>query len=478
MSLRQKVLSGLRWSAGLRFFGQLTTWAITLFVIRLLSPQDYGLMGMAGVLITFLTMVNELGLGAALIQRKNLDERTVRQIFGLLLMINLGLFFLCLSTAPLAAAFFNEQRLVPVIRLLSIQFIIASFAIIPQSIIIREMLFKKNSIIELVSAITGSLITLLLALNGWGVWSLVWGSLSLGICRTFGLNLVRPYFQLPHFSYKGIGQAISFGGYVTITRILWLSYSQSDIIIVGKLLGKQLLGVYSVALNLASLPMEKISGIINQVAFPAFATIQTETQKIASHFLKSVRVMSLVAFPISWGISSIAPELVNLVLGEKWSLAIVPLQVLSLVIPIRMISNLMSPTLLGLGRADITFRNVITALLVLPLGFLVGCHWGIIGVSISWAAIFPIVFLCNLSRTARVLKIGMLDVMGVMSRPILASVAMYISVVIIKLFVSEIELTARLALSVVSGTIVYGTMVLTLNREGYHEVLGLMRIQS
>ena len=476
--LRQKVLSGLRWRAGLRFLGQLITWSITIFVMRLLSPHDYGLMEMAAVVIAFLTMVNELGLGAALIQRREIDECIMRQIFGLLLIINASLFFLSLSAAPLVADFFKEQRLIPVIRLLSVQFVMASFVIIPQSLIDREMLFKEKSIVELVSAIAGSLATLPLALSGWGVWSLVWGSLTLNLFRTVGLNLVRPYLKLPHFSFKGMGQAISFGGYVAIARILRFFYSQTDIIIVGKFLGRQLLGFYSVAMTLASLPMEKVSGIINQVAFPAFASIQTDTQKVSYQFLRSVRIMSLLAFPILWGISSIAPEFVNLLLGKKWSMAIVPLQILSLVIPVRMVSNLMSPALLGFGRADTNFFNVINASLTLPLGFLVGCHWGIIGVSIVWSTIFPIVFIFNLSRTARILKITVRDVIREMASPVVAAIAMYISVSLIKLFIPEFDYTVSLTASVIVGVVIYGAMVITLDKDGCLEVLGMMRIQS
>jgi O-antigen/teichoic acid export membrane protein len=478
--LRHKVLSGLRWSAGLRFFGQLITWIITIIVMRLLSPKDYGLMGMAGMFIAFLAMVNEIGLGAALIQRRDMDEGMVRQIFGILLIINFGLFFISLFVAPLlAAAFFKEQRLVPLIRLMSVQFIMASFVIIPQSIIDREMLFREKSIIELVSAVSGSLMTLLFALNGWGVWSLVWGSITISLCRTVGFNLIRPYLHLPLFSFKRIGREISFGGYVAITRMLWSLYSQADILIIGRLLGKQLLGFYSVAFTLASLPMQKVSGIINQVAFPAFASVQTDIEKVTSHFLKAVRIMGLVAFPVFFGISSIAPDLVDIVLGEKWSLAIVPLQVLSLVIPIRMISNLISPTLLGLGRADVNFWNAVTASLMLPLGFLIGCYWwDIIGVSLAWVTIFPIIFLINLSRMLRTLKIGLLEVMAALRRPIVAAVIMYISVTMIKIILPGFEPITRLSLSIIGGALVYVGMVLTLDRKGYYEVLDLIHIRS
>jgi len=479
MNLRQKVISGLRWSAGLRFAGQFVTWIITITVMRLLSPQDYGLMGMAGIFITFLTMVNELGLGVALIQKKDLNEEMMRQVFGLLIIINLGLFLLCLAAAPFAAFFFEEQRLVPLIRLISIQFIIASFVIIPQSAIDREMLFREKSIVELISAIAGSLTTLSLALHNWGVWSLVWGTLTLNLCRAVGINTIHPFLKLPSFSIKGIKGVISFGGYVTITRMLWTLYIRADIIIIGKLLGKQFLGFYSVALNLASLPMEKVSGIIHQVAFPAFASVQTDVDQVGSHFLKAVRIMSFVAFPVLWGISSIAPDLVSIALGEKWSLATVPLQILSLVIPFRMISNLISPALLGLGQPVINLYNVITASLILPFVQLIACIWGgIIGVSIAWSTIFPIIFLINLSRMLKMLKQGFREVFVAISKPISSAVVMYISVVVIKSIMSGSNPILRLSLSIFTGAVVYACMILIVNREGYHEVLDLIRIRQ
>lgn len=478
MNLRQKVLSGLYWSAGLRFLGQLMTWIITIVVMRLLSPQDYGLMGMAGIFIVFLGMVNELGLGAALIQKREVSENMIRQMFGLLILVNFCLFLMCILAAPLVASFFEEEKLVPLIRLISVQYIFASFTIIPQSILDRDMRFKEKSIVELISAIAGSLATLLCALKGFGVWSLVWGSLALIFCRTIGFNVIQPSLRLPKFSFEGMRNIISFGGYVTITRILWTLYSQADVIIVGKLLGKHLLGFYSVALTLASLPMQKVSGIINQVAFPAFSTVQTDISQVTSHFLKALRMMSLIAFPVLWGISSIAPDLVRLMLGEKWSLAIVPLQVLSLVIPVRMMSNLMSPALLGLGHADVNFSNVIRLISILPVSLLIGSHWGIIGVSIAWTTIFPVVFLLNLSRMIRTLGIALREALAVMVKPVFSAIVMYISVFAIRVIMSGSDPIIRLPLSVFAGAVVYGCMILIVNREGYHEAMNLIRVRS
>jgi teichuronic acid exporter len=474
-TLRQKVLLGLSWSAGLKFLGQAASWIITIVVMRKLSPQDYGLMGMAGVIITYVARINELGLGAAIIQAEVVDERIKSQIFSLLIIVNCCLFLLCFLLAPIISTFFSEPRLVPIIRLLATQFVLASFTIIPQSLIVRDMLFKERSIVSLLALIAGSLTTLALALAEWGVWSLVWGSLILDLFMVAGLNIIKPCLFLPNFSLKGMGRIISFGGYITVSRIIWAFYSQADVIIVGKLLGQRLLGFYSVAISLASLPMEKISGIINQVAFPAFASIQSDSKTAASHFLKAIRLMSLMAFPVLWGISSISADLVDTLLGDKWVNVIVPLQIISLVIPVRMVSNLMSPILLGLGRADVQLFNVIVYSLVLPIGFLLGTRWGVVGVSMVWTAMFPLAFLFNMSRTARVLKMSLFDVVRQMIVPFAAAVIMYIAVGFLRAGIHDINQTIRLILCIIAGAVVYLSLIMIFAKDSYRETLALMR---
>jgi len=468
-------LSGLRWSAGLRFLGQLLTWIITIFVMRTLSPQDYGLMGMAGVFLTYLATINELGLGAAIIQDTHLSAKILRQMFGLLLVVNGGLFLTSIMLAPSIASFFGEPGLASLIRFLAIQFIITSFVIIPRSLIDREMSFRQRSIVELISAIAGSLITLVLALKGWGVWSLVWGSLILNFLMAAGFNLIKPALFLPIFSLRGMRQVVSFGGYVTASRILWTFYTQSDIIIVGKLLGQRLLGFYSVALTLAALPMEKISGIVNQVAFPAFASIRGDIQTSASHFLKAIRMMSLTAFPVLWGIASISEDLVNTLLGHKWEPVIAPLQILSLVIPIRMISNLINPMLLGVGRPDTQLFNIIVLSSVLPLGFLLGSRWGIIGVSLVWATVFPLAFLLNMSRAVRALEISLYDVVRQMIAPMAAAMIMYITVFFIIIGLPDINPIPRLISCIIAGALVYTALVVVFAKNTFQEAWGLIR---
>ena len=160
MEIREKVLSALRWSAAARFLGQAFSWGITILVIRMLSPGDYGLMAMATVLVSFLFLLNTLGLDAILVQEKNLDEQTRRQIFGVVILANIVCFLLLLLGAPVAAEFFEEPLLEPVVQVLSLQFLFLIFETLPQAQLEREIDFARRSIVDFLTLIFGSLVTL------------------------------------------------------------------------------------------------------------------------------------------------------------------------------------------------------------------------------------------------------------------------------------------------------------------------------
>jgi len=243
--LGQQVISALKWMAAARFLSQLASWVI------LLSPEDYGLMAMAMAVITFLNLLAEMGMGAALIQKRDLDEGLVREAYTLAIAVN-GLLYLALYQAAVPlASFFDETRLVDVVRVIGLQFFLLAFSIVPQSMLEKRMEFNRRAIVELVSTIAGSLFTLYLALEGMGVWSLVYGNLLRMLIRMLGLNFLYPYLRLPTWRLGRVMGIAKFGGWVTLERLLWYLYTESDIFIIGRMLGNEILGLYSVARQLA-----------------------------------------------------------------------------------------------------------------------------------------------------------------------------------------------------------------------------------
>ena len=478
MDFRQKVLSGLYWTGAARLLGQIWSWAITIVVIRLLSPADYGLLAMATVFVEFFGMMAQFGVGTALVQAAEIDERKLRQMFGFAIVVNVGLFAAMYFGAPLVAVFFEEPRLVEIVRVLAVPFLVGIFAMIPEVQLSRKLDYKTLSLIGLTSAIAASLTTLVLALMGAGVWSLVWGSLVAAGWSTVSLNLVSPFLKWPEFSYRGTRALMLFGGNVTIARILWFWYSQADIIIAGKLLGKELLGTYSVSMHLANLPATKLSTIINQVSFPAFARIQRDRERYASSFLLVVRLLSFVVFPVLWGMSSIAPELVQVLLGEKWLAATVPLQLLALIMPVHMFAPFMNTAADAMGRADISTKQVFIASLVMPVAFIIGSQWGLIGLALAWVIAFPVVFAAAMMLFLPVIGLRASDLLGAMAPPVCTCAGMYGAVTLARLILGpEVNDVVRMTALVLTGMAVYGALTAIFNRDGCREVIRTLRGQ-
>ncbi|HAN63412.1 MAG TPA: hypothetical protein DCQ79_06025, partial [Rhizobiales bacterium] len=289
MTLRTDVMTGLRWTAGARFLTQLITWAITLVVIRILSPSDYGLLSMATVFVAFLMILSDFGLGFAVIQRTEIDLLTLRKVFGAVVIVHGSAAVLLVVAAPLIASFFAEPRVEPIVRVLALQFVVAAFAVIPDAQLQRRMEFRRRSLLDLSGAIVSSVATLVLALAGKGVWALVAGSLLTQTWRTIGLNSIAPFGYWPLFTFGGLRPLMKFGWRLIASQVLWFFFTQIDIIIAGKWLGKELVGFYAIAMHLASLPNQRIAGIINQVAFPAFARIQDDIDAVGRHLLLGIR---------------------------------------------------------------------------------------------------------------------------------------------------------------------------------------------
>lgn len=476
MSLRAKVLSGLFWTGGARLIGQLINWVITIVVIRLLSPADYGLLAMASLFLSFLMMFAEGGLGTALVQARDVDDSRMRSIFGAVILINSALFILLVAAAPAIAAFFEEDRLVPLVRVLAVQILLSIFASVPGAMLSRALDFRRPAIIGLASGICGSLTTLGLALSGYGVWALVLGNLITQACTVVAINIVSPFLKWPDFSMRGARGLVAFGWRLTAGRVLWVLYSQSDSFIAGKLLGKELLGIYSVSMHLASLPGQRVMSVLNQVAFPAFASLQQDRVQLAAAVLKMVRVVGFVAFPVMWGLASVSPEAISILLGEKWQQAALPLQLIALVMPLRMLSTLLPSVTDGIGRPDVAMKNVFIACLIMPLAFLVGCRWGIVGLSMAWVLAYPLVVLQNVQRSAEAIGMNMKSILLAAARPLAAAALVYASVTGLReLLLPGLPELVRLLVLIATGAGVYAAASWLMNRQGIAEIRALMR---
>lgn len=477
MELRQRVLSALRWSAAARVLGQLVSWAITIIVIRLLDPADYGLMAMAMVVVSGLILLNTWGLDAVLVQSNTLDDTVRQQIFGLVTALNVAIFCGLLVFAPAIAALYDEPALTPVLRLLSVQFLILIFETLPQSALERELAFAHRSVVDFATLVMGSLTTLLLAWLGYGVWALVWGAVLTNATRVLGLNLIARNLVWPRFSLGGLKPHLAFGSFVSVDRGLWFLFSESDKFIGGRMLGSGPLGYYAVASQLASMPIHKVTGLLNAVAFPAFtqAHERTSQAKVRDYLRTATRLLSVVAVPVFFGMSCTAEAIVTLLLGAKWLPAAPLLQLLCLVMPFRLLSNVFPPLLWGIGSPRTSATNFALAALFMVLAFLFGVQWGALGLAYAWLAMYPFVFLITAYRSCRAVSLGLGDYLSELVKPLMAGGGMYLVVLALTpLSAGSLGPLMHLGQLVLAGAAAYLGALWLLDRQALAEAVGLV----
>jgi O-antigen/teichoic acid export membrane protein len=258
---------------------------------------------------------------------------------------------------------------------------------------------------------------------------------------------------------------------------MWYFYSQADIFIVGKMLGRIPLGYYSVAMHIASLPLQKVGSIIGQVGLPAYSRVQENREVFINYVLKVTRAIGVVSIPVFFGISSIAAVLVPSVLGGKWIPAIVPLQLLSLVVPLRILSTTLHPAVVALGRPDINLKYSIFACIVMPVSFLIGTGWGILGVSIAWILSYPAVFLYILVNILPLIGLSARRFFSVLISPFIFGCIMYGTVYLLRLYLVSVSASPALIISVMTlaGGIVYGGGMFVFQRNQVFEVINMLR---
>lgn len=478
MSLRSDVLHSLKWLAGARLVGQLVAWAITLVVIRILNPSDYGLMTIAEMMMGFAALFQEMGLYSAMVQKRDLTERQIEQSFGLLIIANIAIYAVVFMFAPVFASFFDDPRLTNIVRVLGIQFPLAAVGVVQDAMLSRSMNFKRKSIVNVAVIIGGGFTTLGFALSGAGVWALVYGALVGSFIRPVGLALAAQHWCQPRFSRTGMADMVRFGGFVTASKLIWYIYSQADVFIIGKLLGKEILGYYSIGLQLASLPMQKTSSLLSQVGLAAYSSVQQDIGVVRSHFCKAVRILSFISFPVFWGIASIAPDLVAVVLGNRWMPAVVPLQLLSLLMPLRMVSHSGTGALEAIGKPQIGTSNSLVALLIMPPAFFVGAYYGgLTGVCIAWLVAYPVVRVIQLRSALPPIGMTIGEYFLAMAGPALGGLVMYLAVILARETIADPFLKPALGLVFLCsvGALVYAAFMWLLRRADCQEVLALLK---
>ncbi len=355
---------------------------MVVILARLLSPDIFGLVGAAMVFIGFAQVFSRLGIGPAIVQRLDLRKEHITTGFIMALSSSFGLSVIVYFSAPAVAAFFNMPDLTKVIKALSLVFPIIGASIIAEGLMQRNMLFKKMAAIKIISYIGGyGIIGIFLAFKGYGVWSLVFAQLVQATIKTGLLFVLARHEISVCFDKKAFRQIMYFGGGLSVAKIGNYGATRGDSLVVGRWLGADGLGVYSLVYKLLMTPANIIGSVLNQVLFPVLSSIQHDTPRLSKAYLRAIGLIAMITLPLSVFIIIMGPEIVAVLLGSEWTDAVVPLQVLAIGLNFRTaykISDTLARSTGAVYRR--AWRQWVYAFAI--IGFsIVGLYWGVVGVA-------------------------------------------------------------------------------------------------
>jgi len=362
---------------------------VTLAVLaRLLSPSDFGLMGMVMVVIGFSQLFADMGISNAIIYRQDATREELSSLYWLNISAGIVVFFAVYIGTPLVILFYHEPRLKDLLHLSAFIFLITPFGQQFQILLQKELKFDRLAKIEIIGSFANSAAAITLAILGMGVFSLVWGQLAGTSMRVFllfcwGWENWRPHL---HFSTKDLKRYISFGLYQMGEKAVNYFNTNFDYLLIGSLLGAKALGYYTLAYNLVLRPSQMINPVIGRVAFPVFSKVQNNTARLKKGYLKVLQLLSTVNFPLMAGLAVVAPVAVPVIFGAQWLPSIIVIQILTIVGLLRSIGNPVGSLLMAKGRADLGFKWNVVVMIVQAPGLYLGAKLGgTIGLAIAFA---------------------------------------------------------------------------------------------
>lgn len=408
-----QTFKGLGWMGLAKIISQSFSWVVTLYVARLLSPNDYGLMGVAGLLIVFFNLFNDLGLGQAIVRNDEQSADVLASVFWFILLLTCGFYLLTLALAPFIAAFYRNPQLVLIIKILGVNFIVGGLRSVPANLLVKQMRFDLRARVETIAAMASAALTLLLAQLGFGVWTLVAASLAQQAVSTIATYCVSPWRPQWHLRFAEIKPLLNFGGKVSGTFMIGYFFNNADTMIIGRMLGERVTGIYNMAYQLAHLPVQKVNLALNPVFYSALAQLKDDTRQFQKYFFQMSRLTANLAIPLFVFMAINASLIFKIVLTEKWGEAVLPFQVLCVIGGIRLATILTPQALNALNHPGKNFATNVLCLALLPLGFFCGAHYGIAGVAYAWLVLYP---WCELYRTAAIARVLHYSVMKYCAR--------------------------------------------------------------
>lgn len=471
----RKAGRGVIWNFLTYGLGKGAVLVTTAILARILTKDDFGLLSIAIVAISYLSLVKDLGLGLALIQRRENVNEVANIVFTVNLIIGFTLSALVIPVAPFFADYFHEPRIIPVLRWLGTSFAINALGAVHVILLMKDLDYRRKFIPDMGNTIVKGVASIGLAYAGYGVWALVFGQILGAVTSVILVWIVvawRPRLSLDLALIKSL---MKFGSSVTVSDFLGVIIDNIDYIIVGRVFGMAELSIYTLAYRLPEMLLIGNLWVMGSVTFPAFSSIQDKPAEMRRGVLAAIRLIQLIAVPIALGLFLAADPIVRVVFGDQWLEAIPVLRVLAIYAWVYSVGYHIGDVYKAIGRPDILlWLTVLTVIVIVP-SIWIGSHFGLIG--IAWGHLFAVLVrrATSLTLATKYVQIKIADILKELKPAFLAGVVM------VPFALLALKLTANAApiiqlISVVAaGAISYLAVLWRLERDN---LLRLIRMVS
>jgi len=394
-SLKHKTIHALSWSflevagvQGVRF-------VIGVVLARLLFPEQFGLIGMLMVFFAVTQTLLDSGFGAALIQKREATQTDICSIFYFNIVVGFAAAGLLCLVAPWIAAFYKQPGLTPLTRALSLTIVISSFGMIQGTILTKQINFKTQTKVSLISSVLSGIIGITMAATGFEVWSLVVQQVSSSFFRTAFLWVFSPWRPALVFSFQSLRDMFGFGSRMLFSFLLNQIFDNIYIVVIGKMFSVIDLGFFIRAKTLQALPPQMLSDVVGRVTFPVFSSVQDDPARLKRGLKKALAILALVNFPIMIGLLVTARPLVLVMLTQKWAGCIPYLQLLCIVSLLFPLHAINLNVLQALGRSDLFLRLEIIKKVLIVIAIAITWRWGISAMIFGMIALSIISYYLN-----------------------------------------------------------------------------------
>ena len=471
-SLKNKTIKGGFWSFVDSFLGQGVGFVVGLVLARLLTPHEYGLIGIVAIFIAVFNSLVDSGFSNALIRKTDAKEIDYNTVFITNLVISAFVFILFFAIAPFIGDFFNQPLLVPLCRLMSVIIIINAFAIIQRTLFVKRVDFKTQTKISLISSLISGVIGVGMAFAGYGVWALAWQQISRQLLYTILLWFYGHWFPRIQFSSESFKELFGFGWKLLVSGLIATIWKQIYQVVIGKCYSSFVLGQYSRAHQFADIASTNLTSVLQRVTYPVLSSIQNDVPRLKQAYRRIIKLSMLVSFVLMLGMAAVARPMILVLIGEQWEPAVPLLQLIcfnSMLYPLHALNlNMLQVQ----GRSDLFLKLEIYkkffGVISISLGIFISIYWMLIGSII----VGFLSFFLNAYYSAPYLKYSAWQQV----KDILPSfgVASIMALIVFSMSFLQISSLLLLILQIIAGAILTILLCIAFKLEEYNELKNIV----